>query len=142
MKTKAANKKHEQGAKLDTVGERITDARKALGWTKGELSRRLGVSKATVSDWENDKIKNLKMAHLVALSDATGYAISWLAIKRKPIYKRLVETEDEVELIMLYRNMKSDTKRELMATAQRFCRSDHGDRPTSLTPFPPLMVKA
>lgn len=128
--------------KLDTVGERITDARKARGWTKKELARRLGVSKATVSDWENDKIKNLKMAHLIALSDETGYSIPWLALKRKPIAKRLLEGDDESELIALYRSMKSDTKRELLATAQRFHRSDHGDRPTQLAPFPPQKVPA
>lgn len=138
--TRQPNKKlnKAEGAKMDTVGERIAMARKSKGWDKKDLAKQMGVSKATVSDWENDKIKNLRMVHLINLSDLTGFSIPWLAIKRKPIHKTLLQNETEAELIALFRDMKPDTQQELLSTARRYYRSDHGDRATPLAPFPPI----
>ena len=39
------------------LGSRITQLRAALGWSQVELSKRLGVAKQTVSNWENDNIQ-------------------------------------------------------------------------------------
>ncbi len=39
------------------LGTRIYELRTALGWNQVELAKRLGVSKQTVSNWENDNIQ-------------------------------------------------------------------------------------
>lgn len=38
------------------LGQRICELRTALGWSQVELSKRLGVAKQTVSNWENENI--------------------------------------------------------------------------------------
>ncbi len=38
-----------------TIGKRIRIARKSKGWTLDQLARRLGISKVSISCWENDK---------------------------------------------------------------------------------------
>ena len=39
------------------LGYRINEMRTALGWSQVQLARKLGVSKQTVSNWENDNIQ-------------------------------------------------------------------------------------
>ena len=39
------------------LGQRIDSLRRALGWSQVELAKRLGVTKQTVSNWENDNIQ-------------------------------------------------------------------------------------
>lgn len=39
------------------LGQRIGELRTALGWSQVQLSKRLGVAKQTVSNWENDNIQ-------------------------------------------------------------------------------------
>lgn len=39
------------------LGERICKLRKELGWSQVELAKRIGVTKQTVSNWENENIQ-------------------------------------------------------------------------------------
>lgn len=39
------------------LGHRISQLRTAAGWSQVELSKRLGVTKQTVSNWENENIQ-------------------------------------------------------------------------------------
>lgn len=39
------------------LGRRICELRGARGWNQVELARRLGVTKQTVSNWENENIQ-------------------------------------------------------------------------------------
>lgn len=39
------------------LGQRIGELRISLGWSQVELSKRLGVAKQTVSNWENENIQ-------------------------------------------------------------------------------------
>lgn len=39
------------------LGQRICEIRTAHGWSQVELSKKLGVAKQTVSNWENDNIQ-------------------------------------------------------------------------------------
>lgn len=121
---------------MNTLGGRIADARITCGWSQAELAKKMGVSRATVSDWEKDHISNLKMENLVKLSELTNHSIGWLAVKRKPIYRSRLKSEEEHELIVLYRGMEKDTQKELLNAARRYHKSDHGDRPTVLDPWP------
>ena len=58
-------------------GQRICELRAHLGWSQVELSRRLRVSKQTVSNWENDNIQpSIEM--LVRLSQIFGVTTDYL----------------------------------------------------------------
>lgn len=59
------------------LGQRICELRAHLGWSQVELSRRLHVSKQTVSNWENDNIQpSIEM--LVRLSKIFGVTTDYL----------------------------------------------------------------
>lgn len=59
------------------LGQRICEMRTHLGWSQVELSRRLSVSKQTVSNWENDNIQpSIEM--LVRLSKIFGVTTDYL----------------------------------------------------------------
>ena len=59
------------------LGQRIFELRAHLGWSQVELSRRLRVSKQTVSNWENDNIQpSIEM--LVRLALTLGVSTDYL----------------------------------------------------------------
>ena len=39
------------------LGQRICELRTASGWSQGDLAKKLGVAKQTVSNWENENIQ-------------------------------------------------------------------------------------
>ena len=39
------------------LGQRIYEARQSFGWTQVQLAQKLGVTKQTVSNWENENIQ-------------------------------------------------------------------------------------
>lgn len=44
-----------QDSQMETIGERIKKAREASGLTQVDIAKRLGVSKAAVSNWEKER---------------------------------------------------------------------------------------
>ena len=59
------------------LNQRIRELRCACGWSQVELAKRLGLSKQTVSNWENDNIQpSIEM--LVRLSKAFGVSTDYL----------------------------------------------------------------
>lgn len=60
---------------------RLRELRQARGWSQGELSRRSGVRKATISTIETDKAKGISFAILEALADALGVDPALLIVR-------------------------------------------------------------
>jgi len=59
------------------LGPRIGELRTLLGWNQVELAKRLGVTKQTVSNWENENIlPSIEM--LVRLSKLLGVSTDYL----------------------------------------------------------------
>lgn len=58
--------------------QRITERRGALGLTKAAFSRLVGVSGATVTDWESGEIKNLAGENLVKVATVLKVSPEWL----------------------------------------------------------------
>jgi transcriptional regulator with XRE-family HTH domain len=56
----------------ETMGRRIARLREAKGWSQAELARRLGVTRASVHQWENDSSPNIRPVNLLALADILG----------------------------------------------------------------------
>lgn len=72
-------------AKPTTTGERIRYARLACNLTQPALAAGIAqltnakISKALVSNWENDVIVSPNHANLSAIQAITGFAVEWLA---------------------------------------------------------------
>lgn len=76
---------------MASIGERIAKRRAELQMTQGELARRVHVSRAAVSQWENGNTKGLKPENLVACADALQISIRELATGRMKAGDPLVE---------------------------------------------------
>ncbi len=60
-----------------TFGDRLADARAAVGMTQADLARRLGVRTATLDRWENDLSEPLAK-RLNLLSGLLNVSLRWL----------------------------------------------------------------
>ena len=65
-------------AVIQTMGERIREAREAYKLSQGNLAKRVGVSASAVSQWENGDVRGLKPANLLATARALGVSVYWL----------------------------------------------------------------
>lgn len=68
-----------------SIGERISDLRKAQNLSQGDLSKLLGVSRQAVSKWENDT-SSPDTLNLIRLADVLDTEIVYLATGNKPVY--------------------------------------------------------
>lgn len=76
-------------AHMKTVGERIIEARKAKDMTQLDLSKRLGVSRAAVGQWEINSTSP-SIAKLEEVAMVLGVAPQWLAYSVQPGEARVV----------------------------------------------------
>lgn len=69
-----------------SIGERITDLRKAQNLSQGQLADALEISRQAVSKWENDQASpdTLKLIKLAEILDTE---VEYLATGRKPVYE-------------------------------------------------------
>ena len=59
------------------LGQRINELRTARGWSQVDLAKRLGITKQTVSNWENDNIlPSIEM--LIRLSETFGVSTDYI----------------------------------------------------------------
>lgn len=65
------------GPDAATFGDRLAGAREAAGMTQSQLSRRLGVKKATIVSWEND-LSEPRANKLSMMAGMLNVSIMWL----------------------------------------------------------------
>ena len=85
-----------------SVGERITELRKAASLSQGDLARALDISRQAVSKWENDQ-SNPDVMNLIALSEILDTDIEYLATGRRTYGRRppvVVKTTETIEKIV------------------------------------------
>ena len=69
-----------------TLGEKLTQARKAVGLTQADVAARLNVSRQAVSRWESGQSKP-STEKLLALSNLYGISLDHLLNAEEPIVK-------------------------------------------------------
>lgn len=94
--------------KFATIGERIAYARTLLGLKQKELAIKVGVTAASVSQWENGDTKGLKPENLVAAAHALGVKTDWLAVGQEPMREEILTPEERTVL----ENLRSMDKEE------------------------------
>ncbi|MBY6055583.1 helix-turn-helix transcriptional regulator [Leisingera daeponensis] len=65
------------GPDAATFGDRVAAAREAAGMTQGQLARRIGVKKSTLSAWERD-LSEPRANKLTMLAGLLNVSMSWL----------------------------------------------------------------
>ncbi|WP_449567168.1 helix-turn-helix domain-containing protein [Lelliottia nimipressuralis] len=118
---------------IETIGSRILQRRKALGYNQRELGKASGVSYATISLWEGDKTEPTGK-NLHSLATALQCSPTWLLFgdedknppppEKRPLGLTLDETEKE--LINLFRALPESEQEaqvsELRARVENFNR--------------------
>ena len=85
-----------------SVGERITELRKAMGMSQLDLSRELDVSRQAVSKWETDQTYP-DAANLIRLSEVLDSDIEYLTTGRRNYGRRppvVIKTTETVEKVV------------------------------------------
>jgi transcriptional regulator with XRE-family HTH domain len=68
---------------MNTLSDRIIEARLAAGLDPAELARRVGVNAAAAYQWESGATKSLKAETAIALAETLGVDVVWLVTGRK-----------------------------------------------------------
>jgi len=103
---------------LEDVGGRIAAARRARGWTQGELAEAVGVSRSAVAQWETGRAGQIT-ANLSRIAAALGVGVEHLMNgddRRAPI--QAVDAE-ETAMLRLFRACAADDRQILLRTARR-----------------------
>lgn len=79
-----------------TIGEKLRAARDAAGYTQEQVAERLGVSRQTVSSWENDR-SYPDIAGTIALAELYGLTLDELMKEDKAMLRHLAESTDLVK---------------------------------------------
>ena len=85
-----------------SVGERITELRKAAGMSQLDISRALDISRQAVSKWENDTSSPDVMT-LIKLADLLDTDVEYLATGRRTYGRRppvVIKTTETIEKIV------------------------------------------
>ncbi len=107
---------------------RLKELREKAHLSQASLAKKIGVSQSTVGMWESGRNKP-KNAQLVMLSTLFGVSADFLlGIEDKTATeheKMITElTDDELELLTIYRNLNADAKNTLLRMA-RYAADSH-----------------
>ena len=73
-----------------SIGERITDLRKAHNLSQGQLATLMGVSRQAISKWENDQASPDTL-NLIKLAETLGSDVAYLATGQTPAKPEIPE---------------------------------------------------
>lgn len=83
------------------IGDRIREAREALGYTQGDLAKKSGITASAVSQWEKGDVKNIKPENLLLIAKALDRNIEYLVHGKGPKHIRSVEAGPELHAVPL-----------------------------------------
>jgi len=99
-------------AVLDRVAEKLT----VLGWSWSELARRVGKTTSSASQWSGKRSFPRENV-LYMISRELGVDMGWLLTGDEGGERRLAQTETELRLLELLRQMAPDEQRAVIAAA-------------------------
>lgn len=105
--------------------ERLTFARKTAGLKQIELARAVGVSSASVSDWESGVVKNLEAPNLLKICEALNISPTWLQFgKGDMVYIHL--TDDDIHALNINRKLGAKERRAWYRAGDSLAEPDEG----------------
>lgn len=101
---------------MNTWNKRITIAREAAGLTKTKFALKVGVSNATVSDWESGIIKKLEAENLLKVCEELNIAPRWLQFGEGEMSGRFIDPKIQAVMLAM-QNMPEYKKDALVQTS-------------------------
>lgn len=86
---------------MKTLADRIKHIRSSLDETQEVFGNRVGVTKATVSQWEDGRISSIRSTTLLKLEESTGYSARWIESGRGQMLTRNVSDGPSVQSLPL-----------------------------------------
>ncbi len=112
------------------LGDRIKKKRDERGMTLKELAEKVGVTEATMSRYESNKIKNPSHGKLKEMASVLNvdinYLMDWENADEDTQYAPV--TEDERDLLRIYRTLKHRERTELLGKAYELERISKNNR--------------
>jgi transcriptional regulator with XRE-family HTH domain len=114
----------------DSIARRIKYARELRGISQGEVSRKTGISKGTISVLERDPDSNITIKNMVALCKALQVSVEYIvfgsdSIEHNDAWRKLANTKEGEGLRQIVMNLHNDKRLEaLMVELQKLSRHD------------------
>jgi len=89
---------------MKTWNERLRLARNTAGIKAIDLARKVGVSSASVSDWESGVVKSLEASNLLKICEALKISPIWLQFGKGEM-EQYFYTEDDLHAVKLNRSL-------------------------------------
>lgn len=109
------------------IGNRIKQAREKLNISQEELGKQLGLNKSSIQRYESGQVKRIKLPILENMAIILNVNPSWLILKSdKPDcdYNSNVLSNDEKQLLELYRSFNVEGKEKLLDVASDMAQLD------------------
>lgn len=107
---------------LEEIGVRIAAARRARGWTQGELATQVGVSRSAVAQWETGRAGQVT-ANLARIAAALDVGVEHLMSGGDARSPAQAVNAEETAMLRLFRDCSADDRQILLRTARRLARS-------------------
>lgn len=91
-------------------------ARNERGLRDYDVCKKTGIPASTISDWKNGRIKTLKPDKLVLIANVLDVSVDYLTTGQKTQSEPL--SDDERELLRLFRSMPPESRTELLSYTQ------------------------
>lgn len=98
-----------------SLGEKVKEKREKRGMNQKQLAEASGISQATISRIESEKVKELKSQALRRLADALGVTVDYLVDKTDKLTPNEIVLSDPTaqEIFRAYEKLSSDRRRQL-----------------------------
>jgi transcriptional regulator with XRE-family HTH domain len=106
---------------LEQIGARIAEARRARGWTQGELATQVGVSRSAVAQWETGRAGQVT-ANLARIAAVLDVGIEHLMHGPDKRLTAHAVNAEETAMLRMFRACGADDRQILLRTARRLAR--------------------
>lgn len=112
-------------AYMKTWHERLKFAREQTGLRPTDLAKEVGVSNATVSDWESGEIKKLEGENLLKVCECLNISPNWLIFNKGDMVQ-IALTDDDRHALKINRNLGMKERRAWYRAGDSLAEPDEG----------------
>ncbi len=112
-------------AYMKTWHERLRYAREEAKIRPTDLAKAIGVSNATVSDWESGEIKKLEGENLLKVCDFLNISPNWLIFEKGEMVQQSL-TDDDRHALKINRMLGSKERKAWYRTGDSLAEPDEG----------------
>jgi transcriptional regulator with XRE-family HTH domain len=114
---------------METVGNRIRKLRKARKLTQPQLAKAVGITQASVTDLETGRSKSPASSTLTRLARFFEVDPEWLMTGKGPQHAVSILTDQESELVLLFRSLSSESREYVLGRARTVHKDEHDRHP-------------